>query len=407
MGSIKYLVIILLLLAGNAQAATVIGQAKFTNFSTNTWGAIRAGGGGGGTPAVSVVAETTYGAASAVGTGTNYARQDHTHGTPATVKDTTAITGILKGNGSAISAATVATDYSLINGTGFVKSTGTTLSYDASAYLTTAGAAASATASAITNDTTTATSVYPNWVTAAGSAMPEKISTTKLSFVPSTGTLTATNFSGILSAGSIATGVTAATQATNDSSTKIATTAYYTGQAGTANPAAEGTAAPGTSLLFSRSDHVHPASSGIGAIYRVTGSNYTNATTTPSNITGLGWSIAANAAQYFKCWLPIINSNAGSALRLNINGPATPTLVNFVARTHTTSATTWIELMGTAFSATAQTTSVTASVITTAMQYTVEGVINNGANAGTVQLMGAGSGAFTSTIYIGAFCEVY
>jgi len=40
--------------------------------------------GGGGTPAVSVTDETTYGIAPAVGVATNYARQDHTHGTPAT-----------------------------------------------------------------------------------------------------------------------------------------------------------------------------------------------------------------------------------------------------------------------------------------------------------------------------------
>ena len=37
---------------------------------------------GGGTPAVSVTSETTYGIAPAVGTATNYARQDHTHGSP-------------------------------------------------------------------------------------------------------------------------------------------------------------------------------------------------------------------------------------------------------------------------------------------------------------------------------------
>jgi hypothetical protein len=35
------------------------------------------------TPASSVVSETSYGLSSAVGTSTNYARQDHTHGTPA------------------------------------------------------------------------------------------------------------------------------------------------------------------------------------------------------------------------------------------------------------------------------------------------------------------------------------
>lgn len=38
---------------------------------------------GGGTPATTVVAETSYGQSSAVGVATNYAREDHTHGTPA------------------------------------------------------------------------------------------------------------------------------------------------------------------------------------------------------------------------------------------------------------------------------------------------------------------------------------
>jgi hypothetical protein len=38
---------------------------------------------GSGTPATTVVAETSYSQASAVGSSTNYARQDHTHGTPA------------------------------------------------------------------------------------------------------------------------------------------------------------------------------------------------------------------------------------------------------------------------------------------------------------------------------------
>jgi len=38
--------------------------------------------GGTGIPAGSVVSETTYGQAPAVGSSTNYARQDHTHGTP-------------------------------------------------------------------------------------------------------------------------------------------------------------------------------------------------------------------------------------------------------------------------------------------------------------------------------------
>ena len=49
----------------------------------------------------------------------------------------------------------------------------------------------------ITDDTTNASTVYPVWVTAAGN-VAEKISTTKLSFVPNTGILTATGFVGNL-----------------------------------------------------------------------------------------------------------------------------------------------------------------------------------------------------------------
>jgi hypothetical protein len=40
------------------------------------------GGGGGGTPASSVVSETSYGQSPAVGTSGDFARADHTHGTP-------------------------------------------------------------------------------------------------------------------------------------------------------------------------------------------------------------------------------------------------------------------------------------------------------------------------------------
>jgi hypothetical protein len=41
------------------------------------------GGGGGGTPATTVVSEQSFGQSPAVGTSTDYARGDHTHGTPA------------------------------------------------------------------------------------------------------------------------------------------------------------------------------------------------------------------------------------------------------------------------------------------------------------------------------------
>lgn len=48
----------------------------------------------------------------------------------------------------------------------------------------------------ITEDTATATAVYPTWVTANTGNLPQKTTSTKLSFVPSTGVLTSTSFSG-------------------------------------------------------------------------------------------------------------------------------------------------------------------------------------------------------------------
>ena len=61
---------------------------------------------------------------------------------------------------------------------------------------TTATTATNATNIGITDDTTTATSVYPVWVTTTTGNLPAKTASTKLSFVPSTGVLSATTFSG-------------------------------------------------------------------------------------------------------------------------------------------------------------------------------------------------------------------
>ncbi len=59
-----------------------------------------------------------------------------------------------------------------------------------------AGTALNATNTTITDDVATATSVYPTWVTTTTGNLPQKVSSTKLSFVPSTGVLTSTTFSG-------------------------------------------------------------------------------------------------------------------------------------------------------------------------------------------------------------------
>ena len=56
----------------------------------------------------------------------------------------------------------------------------------------TATDATNAANTAITDDSATAVAVYPTWVTANTGNLPQKVTSTKLSFVPSTGALTAT-----------------------------------------------------------------------------------------------------------------------------------------------------------------------------------------------------------------------
>jgi hypothetical protein len=61
---------------------------------------------------------------------------------------------------------------------------------------TSATNATNATNTGITNDTTTNATMYPTWVTTTTGNLPQKVSSTKFTFNPSTGTVTATLFSG-------------------------------------------------------------------------------------------------------------------------------------------------------------------------------------------------------------------
>jgi hypothetical protein len=74
---------------------------------------------------------------------------------------------------------------------GSISLTGTSIDGNAGT-ATTATTATNATNTAITDDTSTSSAVYPTWVTATTGNLPQKTSSTKLSFVPSTGTLSAT-----------------------------------------------------------------------------------------------------------------------------------------------------------------------------------------------------------------------
>jgi hypothetical protein len=97
----------------------------------------------------------------------------------------------------------------------------------------TATTATNATNTAITDDTTTNATMYPTWVTTTTGNLPQKTSSTKFTFNPSTGTLAATVFSGAgtsltgtassLTAGAVANALTAGTGLT--------ATATYNGSA--------------------------------------------------------------------------------------------------------------------------------------------------------------------------------
>lgn len=81
---------------------------------------------------------------------------------------------------------------------------------------------------AVSDDGTTATSVYLTWVGAATGNQPNKVTSTRLSFVPSTGVLSATKFSGaFVGSGAELTGIPNA--ALNNNTVTIGTTAISLG----------------------------------------------------------------------------------------------------------------------------------------------------------------------------------
>ena len=85
-----------------------------------------------------------------------------------------------------------------------------------------AGSATDATNISITEDTTSSSTVYPVWVTANTGNLPAKVTSTKLTYVPSTGTLSTTTFNGALTGNA-----TSATNATNVATTATGTNADF------------------------------------------------------------------------------------------------------------------------------------------------------------------------------------
>ena len=108
--------------------------------------------------------------------------------------------------------------------------------------------------SAIVNDLSTSTSVYPTFVTSTPGNAQLRTATTKLSFIPNTGILTATGFVGPLT-GDVTGNASSATNATNASNTDVvndvasATVHYPTFVSATSGNLPQKTAFPGLTFV--------------------------------------------------------------------------------------------------------------------------------------------------------------
>lgn len=123
---------------------------------------------------------------------------------------------------------------------------------------------------------------------------------------------------------------------------------------------------------------------GSGQWSRVT-SDYTNATTTLTNVTGLSATVAASTNYHMDVWMSVIGGTSGAGLQFAVTGPASPTSVLITIDGNGSSGSTAIEHeIQTTFSATPGKTFVTGSSQVGPVHMHI--VVINGANAGTVQV---------------------
>jgi len=103
----------------------------------------------------------------------------------------TGITSYATGDLLYASASTTISKLAIGTSTNILTSSGTAPQWTASSSVS-VGSATDATNTAITDDTSTNATVYPTWVTANTGNLPQKVTSTKLFFNPSTGALTST-----------------------------------------------------------------------------------------------------------------------------------------------------------------------------------------------------------------------
>jgi hypothetical protein len=139
-----------------------------------------------------------------------------------------------------------------------------------------------------------------------------------------------------------------------------------------------------------------------GAPQTILASNFNNATTTAANITGLSYSIAANASQTLKCWLPYSNSTGTGGLQLSVSGPGSLASGLYELRYDATGE----HNIGSngigAWPSSIGNSQVSGSNIQLGAEFYFQ--FTNGSTAGTLQLQAENMGTGTLTIWAGASC---
>jgi hypothetical protein len=245
----------------------------------------------------------------AVGTSTRYARADHVHptdttraplaspaftGNPSLPTGTTAVTQSPGNNTTAVAT----TAFVLANaGSGAVTSVAGRTGAVVLAVADVSGAAP------LASPTFTGTVTIPAGASISGYATTASLS----SYAP-------------LASPALTGTPTAPTAATSTNTTQVATTAYVVGQAGSAAPLVNGTAAVGTSLLYSRQDHVHGTDTTRAPLASptFTGTPAAPTASAGTNTTQLATTAFVRADNNVKAWVNF-NGTGTPAIRASLN----------------------------------------------------------------------------------------
>jgi hypothetical protein len=133
-----------------------------------------------------------------------------------------------------------------------------------------------ASTSTVTDDTATATAVYPTWVTGTSGNLGQRVTSTRLSFVPSTGILTSTGLvAGTLTGPSGTSAVTVATAATTSAASGAIS--LSTGSTTTSGTTGATTVSTGNSAAVSGNILIQPGNGTTGGNVTINGGNGSSA----------------------------------------------------------------------------------------------------------------------------------